>query len=269
MGRLPQALANRRNAEGIGGVSMVIDTVNDQNAMVTLSIVSHGQGTMIANLLADLSKFGSALFEVIITINIPEDESPYKNNLIPLKIIRNEKPKGFGSNHNAAFMVSKGRWFCVLNPDLRIRSLDLSALLRPFTDLNVAVVAPIVRSTNGVIQDNARRFPTAMNLFKRFIFRQYSADFPVEDTTYRVDWVAGMFMVFKRSTYIKVGGFDDRRFYMYFEDVDICRRIAQIGGVVVINPLVEVTHEAQRASHRNLQHLRWHLVSAFRFLTGL
>jgi GT2 family glycosyltransferase len=56
---------------------------------------------------------------------------------------------------------------------------------------------------------------------------------------------------------------------MYFEDADICRRLGKTGWLVLVNPNVHVIHMAQRASHRNLKHMRWHAVSAFRFLSGL
>ena len=78
-----------------------------------------------------------------------------------------------------------------------------------------------------------------------------------------------MFVVFRREAYQEVGGFDDRRFFMYLEDADICRRLAREGWKVLVNPNVQVIHMAQRASRRNLKHMRWHITSAFRFLTGI
>lgn len=236
---------------------------------ITLSIVSHGQATLIRHLLTDLAELSQRNFEVLITVNMPEDESLYQSYPFPINIIRNKTPKGFGANHNAAFHQSTGNWFFVVNPDIRIRSLDFDELLSTFDNQTVAAVAPLVFSNNGKIEDSARRFPTLIRFAKRIIFRNRTADYEVDKCPYPVDWVAGMFVVFRREAYQKIGGFDDRRFYMYLEDVDICHRLAREEWKVFVNPNVQVIHMAQRASRRNLKHMQWHITSAFRYLTGI
>ena len=236
---------------------------------ITLSIVSHGQASLICSLLSDLAELPQQNFEVLITVNVPEDESPYHDQPFPVRIIRNDTPKGFGANHNAAFSHSASRWFAVINPDIRIKVIDLQTLLSPFQNESVAAVAPLVLSDEGKVEDSARRFPTLVRLVKRVVFRQRDADYAVRAAPYPVDWVAGMFVVFRHDAYQQVGGFDERRFFMYFEDADICRRLGKTGWLVLVNPNVHVIHMAQRASHRNLKHMRWHAVSAFRFLSGL
>jgi N-acetylglucosaminyl-diphospho-decaprenol L-rhamnosyltransferase len=235
----------------------------------TLSIVSHGQGSLIHLLLNDLAELPRQNFEVLITLNLPEDETPYQGYIFPVRIIRNSEPKGFGANHNAAFAQSLSQWFAVVNPDIRINALDLQTLVLPFQNQAVAVVAPVVLSGNGNVEDSARRFPTLIRFLKRTLLGQRNADYKIGETTCAVDWVAGMFVVFRREVYQEVGGFDDRRFFMYLEDADICRRIGKKGWQVIVNPNSKVIHVAQRASRRNLKHMRWHAVSAFRFLTGL
>jgi len=236
---------------------------------ISLSIVSHGQGALIRLLLDDLAELPQQNFEVLITINIPEDESNYQDHSIPIRIIRNITPKGFGANHNAAFTHCSSPWFVVVNPDIRIKSLDFQNLISPFENQSVAAVAPVVLSSQGNLEDSARRFPTLIRLAKRTILRRRNADYAVSDSPYSVDWVAGMFVVFRREAYQNIGGFDHRRFFMYFEDVDICKRIAEKGWQVIVNPYSKVIHMAQRASHRNIKHMRWHLVSAIRYMTGL
>lgn len=236
---------------------------------ISLSIVSHGQGTLIRSLLEDLAALPQQKFEVLITINIHEDESQYQGYPFPLRIIRNKAPKGFGANHNTAFSHCSSPWFAIVNPDIRIETLDFYTLISPFQNQIVAAVAPVVLSSQGHVEDSARRFPTLMRFAKRTLLRRRNADYIVADSPYPVDWVAGMFVVFRRNAYQEVGGFDDRRFFMYLEDADICKRIAKKGWQVVVNPNSRVIHMAQRASHRNLRHMRWHAVSAIRFLTGL
>lgn len=236
---------------------------------LSFSIVSHGQARLIAQLLSDLARLPQQTFEVIITVNLPEDESPYQGHPFPIRIVRNAVPKGFGGNHNAAFTEAKGNYFAVVNPDIRIHSLDLQELLMPFQNEKIAAVAPIVLSGEGKIEDNARHFPTLRRFAKRVILKKRVSDYQCQEIPFAVDWVAGMFVVFRPEAYREINGFDDHRFFMYLEDADICRRLYKNGWGVLVNPFVSVTHMAQRASRRSLKHMRWHVVSALRYLTGL
>lgn len=140
-------------------------------------------------------------------------------------------------------------------------------MLKPFNDQSVAAIAPIVLSREGTIENSARQFPTLWRFIKRILFRDRSLDYKVENFPYPVDWVAGMFVVFRREAYKKIGGFDDRRFYMYLEDADICFRLMKNGWKTLVIPSVSVVHLAQRKSSLNLRHMRWHAVSAFRYIT--
>lgn len=239
------------------------------NRNFTLSIVSHGQLKLVLDLLNDLDALPEKNFEVIVTLNLPEDDACFYDYSFPLRVIKNVKPKGFGSNHNAAFNYSEGKFYVVVNPDVRINSLDFNELISPLSDPMVAAVAPLVLSPTGCVEDSARRFPTLLRFMRRVVFRQRNSDYVTGELPQQVDWVAGMFVLFRREIYHRLGGFDDRRFYMYLEDVDICRRLQKMGLKTFLVPRVQVIHMAQRASRRSLKHMRWHFISAFRYLTGL
>ena len=237
---------------------------------VTLSVVSHGQGALIRHLLKDIQSGWECDYELVVTLNIPEDEvflAGFQTTM-PLRVIRNARPKGFGANHNAAFVASRGRYFCVLNPDLRAPLLSVAPLVETLNRHMVGADAPAVYSSAGTLEDSARRFPSWWRLVKRVVLRVRGPDYELQNSPYRVDWVAGMFTLFRREAFLDVNGFDER-YFMYFEDADICRRLAQRGWSVMLDPRVRVVHDAQRASHRDTKHLRWHLVSAFRYLTRL
>jgi GT2 family glycosyltransferase len=75
-----------------------------------------------------------------------------------------------------------------------------------------------------------------------------------------------MFMVFPREAYGAVGGFDES-YFLYYEDVDLCRRLHRAGRAVFFDPRSEVYHAAQRSSRRNLRMALHHAVSALRFLS--
>ena len=236
--------------------------------LYTLSIVSHGQSYLIRQLIDDLQRLEISNIEVIITINIPEDESPFMGLSFRSKIIRNKIPKGFGANHNSAFKNSSGEFFIIINPDIRLPKFNLSLLLSSLSDPEVGAVAPVVLNSAGKVEDSARRFPTVTSLLRRVLLGQREPDYTWGSSPIKVDWTAGMFIVFRREAFKAVGGFDDSRFFMYFEDVDICERLWRSGWCVLFDPKVEVIHDAQRASRRSIRHLRWHLTSAIRYLVN-
>jgi GT2 family glycosyltransferase len=89
----------------------------------------------------------------------------------------------------------------------------------------------------------------------------------VDQGAVRVDWVAGMFIVFRSDAFRSVGGFDER-YFLYYEDVDICRRLGAAGASVIYEPGAEVIHDARRASRRELRRAVHHLSSAVRFLVS-
>ena len=239
------------------------------SAILTLSIVSHGQARLICSLLNDLKKLDPSLIEVIITINISEDESQFGELPSSVRVIRNHRPKGFGANHNAAFQHATGRYFAIVNPDIRLPDFDVFCLIQPLEDERVGAVAPRVINSFGGREDSARQFPTIFGLLRRAIFRARQIDYTNIGRPAKVDWVAGMFVVFRCEAFVSVGGFDDRRFFMYFEDVDICRRLHEAGWSINLQPMLEVVHDAQRASRRNARHFYWHVSSAARYFTGL
>ncbi|UCH36070.1 MAG: glycosyltransferase family 2 protein [Armatimonadota bacterium] len=233
--------------------------------IVTLSIVSHGQGALVRGLLDDLACGVDVDHEVVLTLNIPEDErfiADYPS--LPITVVRNRERKGFGANHNAAFAISRGQVFVIMNPDIRVRPLQLAPMLDTLARPRMGACAPAVFSSAGTLEDSARRFPTLARLARRILLRRREPDYLWPEYPIEVDWVAGMFMLFRREAFEQVGGFDEG-YFMYFEDVDICRRLRSAGWNVGFDPHSSVFHDAQRASRRRLTHLRWHLTSAVRY----
>lgn len=237
---------------------------------LSLSIISHGQGHLIKNLLADFRTVSGPSFEILLTLNIPEDKSfiaDFKD--LPITLIENQHPKGFGDNHNTAFKCSCGDIFVVVNPDIRAPKLDLTKLTTLSVQPKVGACAPRVLNAMGDAEDSARRFPTIFRLLHRVMFNRRKADYDlIGSNPITVDWVAGMFVLFPRAAFVAVGGFDTR-YFMYMEDADICRRLKQHGYLTLVDCSTSVVHDARRSSHRSLRHFSWHLRSAIRFLTGI
>jgi hypothetical protein len=235
---------------------------------VTVSIVSHGHGPLVLPLLADLSAKCPDGLRVLLTLNIPESLDVVAGRYpFPVTVIRNPTPRGFGANHNAAFAQVRTAYFCVLNPDIRITRNPLPTLLAELKRPGVGVVAPKIVDLAGRIEDSARRFPTAAFLIGKLLGLARTLDYEVADAPLSPDWVAGMFMIFRSEIFAEISGFDER-FFLYYEDVDLCRRLRQRGYDVRLVPAAEAVHDARRESRRSLRHLRWHLASMARFLFG-
>lgn len=236
-------------------------------AGVTVSIVSHHHGDMVESLLSDMQSFPE-IAQVIITINVPEN-LPIIPPTLSDKIIfiRNNLPRGFGANHNAAFLSAKSPYFCVLNPDVRLPTNPFSTLLSALQDKSVGVVAPAVVTQDGQREDNTRFFPTPKRLLNKILSGDrgvYSN--PNASDHYTPDWVAGMFMLFSKKTFDLLHGFDER-YFLYYEDADICTRVWKEGLMVMAFDSVSIVHQAQRTSHKRLKFTLWHLSSMLRYFS--
>lgn len=235
--------------------------------MISISIVSHGQGRLVLQILRDLSLLlDPASVEIFLTLNVAEDLSfGTVDSGCPLTIIRNPRPRGFGANHNAAFLRATGEWFCVMNPDIRISRNPFPVLTREISRFGGAVIAPAVLAPDGRIEDSIRHFPTLSSLIRK-VTRAGDGRYPFHlgDETFVADWVAGMFMLFRAESFASIGGFDEA-FFMYYEDVDLCMRFGLAGQRVLACPRAQVVHDARRTSRRNLQYMRWHARSMIRY----
>ena len=178
----------------------------ENSAQVTVSIVSHGHGAFVSSLLADLATHCGPGIAVILTLNIPEyltvGDGAYP---FQLELIRNEAPKGFGANHNAAFARGKSPFFCVANPDVRLKSDPFPALMKAFNGDRIAVAGPLVRAPDGRVEDSARRFPTPYSLLRRLFLPSQGPDYPTDGGLTKVDWVAGMFILFDSRAFRDYG----------------------------------------------------------------
>lgn len=230
---------------------------------VCISIVSHGHGSMVSDLVDHLLTFPEVA-KIVVTFNISEGTAITCNDKV--SIVKNNSPKGFGENHNFAFKQCKQDLFCPLNPDIAFINNPFPTLLNHLMHEDVGLVAPSIVSPCGNIEDSWRYFPTLFTILKKVFFSDDGRLNILNDVdTFSPDWVAGMFMLFRSRVYSEIGGFDGR-FFLYYEDVDICARLRQNLYEIVACSSVSVIHDARRDSRRKFRHLVWHLSSMFRFL---
>ena len=231
--------------------------------MIAVSIVSHGHGAMVSRLVQQVLACPE-VGQVIVTFNVPEARLVCADDRV--EVIVNPFAKGFGANHNAAFQRAREPFWCVLNPDIELTGNPFPVLLEALTSDSVALAAPLIINPAGEVEDSIRYFPTIVSLASKFIGKDRSR-YAVEtgSPAFSPEWVAGMFMLFQAHAFAGLKGFDER-YFLYYEDVDICWRAWRAGLSVVACPVVSAIHDAQRASRVNWRHRRWHLASMLRFL---
>ncbi|HXF67592.1 MAG TPA: glycosyltransferase family 2 protein [Burkholderiales bacterium] len=236
-----------------------------QSPDIGISIVSHGQGALVKTLLSDLKGCRSLPVEVLLTVNVMEDLPFDPTDFdFPIRIIANAAPKGFAANHNAAFRLTKADYFCILNPDIRLERDPFPCLLQELKHPAVGAAGPLIVDPSGRIEDSARRFPTPVGILKKALFGTGNPEYAIGEATIYPEWIAGMFMVFDSAVYRSIGGLDER-YFLYYEDVDLCWRLQRCGYRVALVPAVRAIHDARRKSHRNLRYLTWHAASMLRF----
>ena len=237
------------------------DPVHVGRGLVTVSIVSHGQLALILPLLEQLDRYSARLIDrVVLTTNIPEDDSLVRSSWhFALERVRNEAPLGFGANHNQAFARCRSPWFLVLNPDVRLECDVLGALIAA-AHVYSGLLAPRVVEPGRLEPEPHRRLITPWEIFGRKWLGHVPPASP--------QWIPGLFMLLRTQAYREVGGFDERRYFMYGEDVDLCARLRLANWQIQVDEALCIEHHAQRASHRNWRYLRWHIMSLARLWTS-
>lgn len=251
-----------RRARPAGAHERVTPTVH-------LSIVSHLQSRLVTQLLADIAGLGSApQMRVTVLSNIPEPPPTIPTVLSPnVEHLTNETPAGFGANHNRVFRRCSAPYFCVMNPDLRLETDPFPELVRVFANERVAMAAPAANDRSGALQDNARRLPSPWRIASKLWARPLGPDYSSDVDVVYPDWVAGFFMLFRSNVFRELGGFDER-YFLYYEDMDLCSRIRLAGLKIAWVPGVKVVHDARRHSHSDARYLLWHLRSITRFFAS-
>ncbi|MDR0458612.1 MAG: glycosyltransferase, partial [Burkholderiaceae bacterium] len=135
---------------------------------MTVSVVSHAQGAQVRLLLQDLDRHCRAVIDrVAVTCNVPEALPFTPGDFgFPVEVIANAQPRGFGANHNRAFARCASDWFLIVNPDVRIASDVLGALLARATERD-ALLAPQEVDAAGARLDGMRGPITPLELLRR------------------------------------------------------------------------------------------------------
>jgi hypothetical protein len=237
--------------------------------LVTLSVVSHGSGSALQTLLESLAHHERAdSIQLIITDNLGSNLPDVgSSGWCEVNMLRNERPQGYARNHNAAFQSAEGEYFCVVNPDARFIAPILDRLTQLLKAGVADIVAPIIVDSEGRVQDSFRKLPTPLELiWRRTLGTGHALPVPRAEAV-QPDWIAGIFLLMRRETFAKLGGFDTG-YHLYFEDVDFCTRARLMGLTPAVATSLRLLHDARRASGRDALYLLWHLQSALRFFSS-
>jgi N-acetylglucosaminyl-diphospho-decaprenol L-rhamnosyltransferase len=234
--------------------------------LISISIVSHGDWQPLVALLESITAHERISgIQLIVTENLGSDLPELApSGWHSVVMLSSPRPRGFAENHNAAFEHARGEFFCILNPDVLFPQSVFEHLLARLEGGLGQMAAPILVDSRGAIQDSFRGLPTPSEIVRRWLGITAPRPSLESDSLLFPDWIAGMFMLMRSSTFSRLGGFDGR-YRLYFEDVDLCTRLRLLGMRVVVDPSLRLLHDPRRRSRRPGRHLLWHLHSAARF----
>jgi GT2 family glycosyltransferase len=184
---------------------------------------------------------------------------------------------GYARAHNWALNAAAAagsRYHLVLNPDVQL-PLDGIGKLLAYMEAHpdVGLVAPRVHYPDGRLQPLCKLLPHPLELAVRRFFPLLHrssgrlARYELHGSGYSqvmdVPALSGCFMLMRVETVLRVGLFDER-FFLYFEDVDLSRRVGRVARTVFV-PHVAIVHDYGRGSYRNWRLLWHHMVSAARY----
>ncbi|MBI2037783.1 MAG: glycosyltransferase family 2 protein [Candidatus Magasanikbacteria bacterium] len=210
-----------------------------------------------ANLIADQIKSVKAScknisFEQFIVDNASTDNTTevVSKNFPEIKLLKNFKNVGFAAANNMAAKLARGEFLLFLNPDMRAAEGSLNIMLdwmKNHPDVGLASCKLV--DEHGYINQDAqpRRFPGLWDqlavvlklphifphINDRYLFKDFNPDVEQE-----VDSVRGSFMMMRREIYERLGWAFDPRYYIWFEDVDLCKEVKRLGFKVMHTPII-------------------------------
>jgi hypothetical protein len=201
------------------------------------------------------------ILEIIIVDNASRDGSVamVREKYPQVIVMANTENRGFTGGNNQGIEASHGRYVMVLNPDTEV----LGDALDRFVDYldrqaDVGALGPQLLNPDRSIQSSRRRFPTLTTAFfestwlqslaPHGILTHYYMDDVPSDHTHEVDWLNGACTVFRREALERVGLYDEKNFFMYSEELDLCRRVKEAGWKIVYLPEAQVVHYVGQSS---------------------
>jgi len=180
-----------------------------------------------------------------------------------VRLLRNERNVGFARGVNQGLAATSGQFVLIMNPDCRLAAGAVASLRRELEHSEAcAMTGPRILDPDGSEQGNARGDPDMFTgLFGRStLLRRALPGLPVSrrnviseaalrkgKTSVKVDWLSGACMLARRTALHAVHGFDER-YFLYWEDADLCRRLRARGYEVRYVPGATAIHRVGQSS---------------------
>lgn len=244
-------------------------------APVRVVVVTWVSGEVLPSFLATLAEATSSAYEVVVVDNASPSGPPE----VPEGVLLLEAGGnlGYGKGANLGASGFDGDWLVVANPDVEWEKGALDALLEAARRWpGAGCLGPAIRTPSGQLYPSARAFPSLGRGIGHALLgpfwpgnrwtRSYRSEQgrPVEGTT---GWLSGSLMLLRREAWEQVGGFDPK-YFMYCEDMDLCRRLSEAGWTNVYVPSAVITHVGGHATRaRSASMLREHHRALFTYLS--
>jgi GT2 family glycosyltransferase len=181
-------------------------------------------------------------------------------------IINSGKNIGFGAACNLGAKVAQGEFLCFLNPDTEIVSENIRDLLSEFEkDEKLSIAGPrLVDEKNNTQKWIAGKEITIWSTLLNNL--GYKRDQKIWESAGKIEcaWISGASMFIRKDIFQKLGGFDEK-FFMYFEDIDLCRRARQLDCRVLYFPELEVKHFGGKSFLDKKTQKKYYRVSQLRY----
>ena len=249
--------------------------------MLSIIVVNYNNAAFILSCLASIKKCLDEIdYEVIVVDNHSTDDGRrlIREKFSDLSLIANVENLGFARAANQGFREAKGKYFLILNPDVQLLPGAIDKMVY-FLEGHPAIglLLPKLVNPDGSLQFSCRTFYDFSTLFFRrtplgkiFPNHKIIRNHLMMEWDHRepreVDWGLGACMCVRKAA---LGGQDifDERFFLYFEDVDLCFRLKKDGWKVVYYPEAVMIHSHLRHSARGIfsRAKREHLKSLIKF----
>ena len=202
-------------------------------------------------------------YEIIVADNSSTDGSAdmVEAHFPEVVLIKNKKNLGYGRANNQGLKMCHGKYVLFLNSDIAVNNNCLDEMFE-FMESHPGVGASACKLTypDGSLQHSCRQFPSFKVFFlmllglravfpKMRIFREYlMLDWDHADLR-EVDQIMGSFMFVRKEVLARIGSFDER-YWMYFEEVDLCLRIKRAGWKIVHYPYASAIHYLSKSSEQ-------------------
>lgn len=240
--------------------------------MISIIIVTYNSSKYIYKCLESI--FKSNLKDINIEIIIVDNKS--KNNIFVenpnVTTYLMDKNIGYSRALNYGISMSKYSTILIVNPDTYVLKNSIHDIYTYYKNLKKeSIVGCKILNYNSTFQYSSRRkFPYFKYLIP-YIFKldffgiqnKYNYSNISEKNTHNVDCASGSFMLFPKSLYNKLNGFDER-FFLYFEDTDFCVRAKKIGSDIIYFSDSTVFHKKYGSTtYRNYFFVRFHFYLSF------